>query len=132
MQRIHFLVPDINVARSFVDELLLAQIEEQHIHIIVKRDTPLEEEELPKANLLQKSGFIQQIHFLVPDINAARRFFADELLLAQIKEKSIYIVVKRSTPLKELPKTNLLQKSGFTPAVQQRLARSGTGGRSRS
>tara|TARA_R110002073_G_scaffold101464_4_gene230581 strand:+ start:595 stop:1104 length:510 start_codon:yes stop_codon:yes gene_type:complete len=56
MRRIYFLVPDLITTKKIVDELLLARIEERNIHIIAKRGTPLEN--LPEANLLQKSDFI--------------------------------------------------------------------------
>ncbi|MCO6427193.1 DUF1269 domain-containing protein [Nitrosomonas communis] len=59
MRRIYFLVPDINVAKRVVDELLLARIEDKHIHVIARPGTPLEE--LPEANLLQKSDFIPAV-----------------------------------------------------------------------
>ncbi len=59
MRRIYFLVPDISVTKRIVDELLLARIEEKHIHVIAKRGTPLEE--LPEASLLQKSDFIPAV-----------------------------------------------------------------------
>ncbi|MFO1422832.1 MAG: DUF1269 domain-containing protein [Candidatus Competibacteraceae bacterium] len=56
MKRIYFLVPDIDVARLIVNELLVARIEERHIHILAKHGTPLED--LPEASFLQKSDFI--------------------------------------------------------------------------
>jgi hypothetical protein len=56
MRRIYFLVPDITITKRIVDELLLARIAERHIHIIAKSGTPLEN--LPEANLLQKTDFI--------------------------------------------------------------------------
>ena len=59
MRRIYFLVPDINVTKKIVDELLLTRVEEKHIHVIAKRGTPLEN--LPEANLLQKSDFIPAV-----------------------------------------------------------------------
>jgi hypothetical protein len=59
MRRIYFLVPSIGVTRRVVDELLLARVEEKHIHVIAKRGTPLEE--LPEASLLQKSDFIPAV-----------------------------------------------------------------------
>ena len=59
MRRIYFLVPNIDVTKRIVDELLLARIEERHIHIIAKPGTPLED--LPEANLLQKSDFIPAV-----------------------------------------------------------------------
>ncbi|MEK6708158.1 MAG: DUF1269 domain-containing protein [Pseudomonadota bacterium] len=59
MRRIYFLVPDIDTTKRIVDELLLARIEERHIHVVAKRGTPLED--LPEANLLQKSDFIPAV-----------------------------------------------------------------------
>ena len=59
MRRIYFLVPDISVTKKIVDELLLAKVEEKHIHIIAKRGTPLED--LPEASLLQKSDFVPAV-----------------------------------------------------------------------
>ncbi len=56
MKCIYFLVPQIDLAKKIVDELLLARIEERHIHILAKRGTPLES--LPEASFLQKSDFI--------------------------------------------------------------------------
>lgn len=59
MRRIYFLVPDITTTQKIVDDLLLARIEEKHIHVIAKRGTPLED--LPEANLLQKSDFVPAV-----------------------------------------------------------------------
>src|SRR5690606_7571539 len=59
MRRIYFLVPNIDVTKKIVDELLLARIEEKHIHVIAKRGTPLEN--LPEASLLQKSDFVPAV-----------------------------------------------------------------------
>ena len=55
MRRIYFMVPDIKTAGKIVDELLLARIEERHLHVLAIRGTPLED--LPEANVLQKSDF---------------------------------------------------------------------------
>lgn len=56
MRRLYFLVPSIETARMIVDELLLARIEERHIHVIAKEGTALGD--LPEANLLQKSDLV--------------------------------------------------------------------------
>ena len=56
MRRLYFLVPDIDHTRSIVDELLLARVDEKHIHVIAKEGTPLED--LPEAGLSQKSDLI--------------------------------------------------------------------------
>ena len=59
MRRIYFLTPDIATTKRVVDDLMLAKIEDKYIHIIAKRGTPLED--LPEANLLQKSDFIPAV-----------------------------------------------------------------------
>lgn len=56
MRRIYFLVPDIGITRKIVDELLLARVEERHIHVLTRRGTPLED--LPEASFLQKTDFV--------------------------------------------------------------------------
>lgn len=56
MRRIYFLVPNVETTRKIVDELLLARIEERHIHVLARRDTPLEL--LPEATFLQKTDFV--------------------------------------------------------------------------
>ena len=58
MRRLYFLVPTIDSATQIVDELLLARIEERHIHIAAKDHHALEEKNLPEANLLQESDFV--------------------------------------------------------------------------
>lgn len=58
MQRLYFLVPDVKLAKQIVEELLLARIEERHIHIVAKDHHALEEEHLPEAGLMQESDFI--------------------------------------------------------------------------
>ncbi len=56
MRRLYFLVPDIDHTRKIVDELLIARVDEKHIHVIAKEGTPLED--LPEAGLSQKSDLI--------------------------------------------------------------------------
>lgn len=56
MKRIYFLVPGIETAKMIVDDLLLARVEERHIHVAAKRGTPLED--LPEATFLEKTDFV--------------------------------------------------------------------------
>jgi hypothetical protein len=56
MRRIYFLVPNIDIAKKVVDDLLLARIGERHIHVLAKRDTPMED--LPEATFREKTDFI--------------------------------------------------------------------------
>ena len=56
MKRIYFLIPTIEMAKTIVDDLLLARVNEGNIHVLAKRNTPLDN--LPEASFLQKSDFI--------------------------------------------------------------------------
>lgn len=56
MRRLYFMVPNVSSAKAIVDELLLARIEERHIHIVAKEGTPLQD--LPEAGLTQRSDFV--------------------------------------------------------------------------
>ena len=61
MRRLYFLIPGIDSAKTIVDELLLARIEERHIHIAAKDHHALTEAHLPEANLLQESDFVPAV-----------------------------------------------------------------------
>lgn len=39
-RRLYFLFPDIEVVRKVVDELLLARIEESHMHLLARDGVP--------------------------------------------------------------------------------------------
>lgn len=56
MRRLYFLVPDLAECKTIVDELLLARVEERHIHVIAREGTPMED--LPEASFLQKTDFV--------------------------------------------------------------------------
>lgn len=58
-RRLYFLLPDVGRARQILDKLLLARIEERHIHILARDGTPMDG--LPAANLLQRSDFLHGI-----------------------------------------------------------------------
>lgn len=55
-RRLYFLLPNIGRARQILDELLLARIEERHIHILAREGTPMQG--LPSATLLQRSDVL--------------------------------------------------------------------------
>lgn len=56
MRRIYFLVPSVVSAKTIVDDLLLARIQEPHIHIVAREGTPLED--LPEAGVAQRSDLV--------------------------------------------------------------------------
>jgi hypothetical protein len=49
-------MPDLPSARKIMDDLLLARIEERHIHFMAKPDTPMEG--LHEANVLQTTDIV--------------------------------------------------------------------------
>jgi len=55
-RRLYFLLPNVPRARQVVDELLLARIDDHHIHVMARQGTPLGD--LPEANLLQRSDLV--------------------------------------------------------------------------
>lgn len=61
MRRLYFLLPNVDSAKVIVDELLLARIEERHIHIAASDHHVLTEANLPEANLLQESDFVPAV-----------------------------------------------------------------------
>ena len=55
-RRLYFMVPDTRSARQIRDELLLARIEDDHIHVMARDGTSLEG--LHEASVLQTSDFV--------------------------------------------------------------------------
>ena len=55
-RRLYFIMPDLASARKTMDDLLLARIEERHIHFLARRGTPMDG--LNEANHLQKSDLV--------------------------------------------------------------------------
>jgi len=55
-RRIYFVMPDLGSARRMMDSLLLARIDERHIHFLAKRGTSMDG--LHEANALQKSDIV--------------------------------------------------------------------------
>lgn len=70
-KRIYFLLPDIKQAESAFEKLLLARIEERHIHFLAKDHTNLGD--LPEATVLQRSDAVHAagLGFLVGGITGA-------------------------------------------------------------
>jgi hypothetical protein len=61
MRRLYFLIPSVDSAKTIVDELLLARVEQRHMHIAAADHHALTEANLPEANLLQESDFIPAV-----------------------------------------------------------------------
>ena len=61
MRRLYFLIPGIDSAKTIVDELLLARVDQRHIHIAAADHHALAEANLPEASLLQESDFVPAV-----------------------------------------------------------------------
>lgn len=58
-RRLFFMLPSVASARSMLDELLLARVEERNMHFYAKEGTlPCD---MPEANLVQKSDLINGV-----------------------------------------------------------------------
>jgi hypothetical protein len=55
-RRLYFLLPTVASARQTVEDLLLARVEDRHMHVLARRGTNLGE--LHEANALQKSDVV--------------------------------------------------------------------------
>ena len=55
-RRLYYVMPDLPSARRMMDDLLLARIEERHIHFLAKRGTSMDG--LHEANVLQKTDIV--------------------------------------------------------------------------
>ncbi len=58
-RRLYFLLPGVKLARQVFRELLLARVEERHIHFMAREGTRLTG--LPEATILQKSDAIHGV-----------------------------------------------------------------------
>ncbi|MDD4915144.1 MAG: DUF1269 domain-containing protein [Methylococcales bacterium] len=56
MRRIYFLVPNLDTTHQIVNELRAIGIEDRHLHILAKSDTPLGD--MPEASIFEKTDFI--------------------------------------------------------------------------
>ena len=55
-RRLYYVMPDLTSARTIMNDLLLARVEERHVHFLAKRGTPMDG--LHEANVLQKSDLV--------------------------------------------------------------------------
>ena len=58
-RRLYFTVPDTASAQQMVNDLLLARIDEGHMHVLARDGVPLDG--LHEASILQKSDFIHGV-----------------------------------------------------------------------
>lgn len=55
-RRLYFMLPDVPSARTILNEMLLARIEERHMHFLAKRGTL--PDDLPEATYFQKTDIV--------------------------------------------------------------------------
>jgi hypothetical protein len=55
-RRIYTICPDLQAAQETMNDLLVARIDERHIHVLARRGTPMEG--LHEANVLQKTDLV--------------------------------------------------------------------------
>ena len=55
-RRLYFLLPDLRSARKTMDDLLLARVENRHIHFVARPGTPMDG--LHEANVLQTTDLV--------------------------------------------------------------------------
>ena len=58
-RRILYLIPNLGSAQKMMDDLLLARVEERHIHFLAKRGTPMDG--LHEASMAQKSDLVHGV-----------------------------------------------------------------------
>ncbi len=56
LKRLYFLLPGVDTTRKIVDELLLARVPYEHMHVLARAGTPLEE--LPEAGVAQRTDLV--------------------------------------------------------------------------
>jgi hypothetical protein len=60
-RRLYWMLPNLESARKMVDDLLLARIEERHLHFVASEDTDMSG--LHPANILQTSDLVHAAEF---------------------------------------------------------------------
>ena len=55
-RRLYFICPDLHAAQQTMNDLLLARIDENHIHVLARRGAPMDG--LHEANVLQKTDLV--------------------------------------------------------------------------
>lgn len=58
MRRLYFLAPHINSAKAIFHDLLLARVDDHHVHVVSKDESELIKEDLPAATLFEKSDLV--------------------------------------------------------------------------
>lgn len=62
----------------------------------------------------------RRLYFLLPNVNSARQI-VNELLLARIDSKHIFVMAKEGVPLDDLPQASILEKSDLIYGLERGL-----------
>ena len=58
MRRLYFLAPHLNSAKAIFHDLLLARVDDHHVHVVSKDEAQLVKEDLPAATILEKTDLV--------------------------------------------------------------------------
>jgi len=58
MRRLYFLAPHISSAKAIFHDLLLARIDDHHVHVVSKDESELRKENLPAATFIERSDLV--------------------------------------------------------------------------
>ena len=58
MRRLYFLSPNITSAKKIFEDLLLARVDDHHIHVVANDERELVREKIPVATVLEKTDII--------------------------------------------------------------------------
>ncbi len=64
IRRMYFMIPNVSLAKTIHNELLLSRVAESKMYVIAREDVNLDD--LPEANLLQKSDIIHSMQMGIP------------------------------------------------------------------
>lgn len=70
---------------------------------------------------------MKRLYFLLPDVETTRRVVHD-LLLNHVEERYIHLVAREGTPLEDLPKAGVTQKSDLIPSAEKGMTAGGATG----
>lgn len=96
-RRIYVVCPDLQAAQQTMNDLLLARIDERHIHVLAKRDAPMEG--LHEANVLQKTDLVHGAELGLVVGGAAGLILGAILVFVPIHDAQLQLVTLLITAL---------------------------------
>lgn len=96
-RRLYFICPDLQAAQQTMNDLLLARIDERHIHVLARRGAPMEG--LHEANVLQKTDLVHGAELGLVIGGAAGLILGAILVLVPIEGVQLQLVTVLITAL---------------------------------